>query len=110
MDRVDRMRLASAFGLGAFLPTYVLVVAAANEIVRTNATIAARAAAVATVVVVGSLGVISPLLVSVVARDPDALLARWREWMLDHCDVALMWVMVVAGVHLVAKGAFELAS
>jgi hypothetical protein len=109
MDRVDRMRPASAFGLGAFLPTYVLVVAAANEIVRTDATVAARAAAVATVIVIGSLGVISPLLVSVVARDPDALLARWRRWMLAHCDAVLTWVMVLAGAYLVAKGAFELA-
>ena len=110
MDRVDRMRPVVAFALGAFLPPYVLVVAAANEIVRMDASTSVRAVAVATVVVIGSIGVLVPLVASVVVHDADAMLDRWRRSLLEHWHTVLIWLMVFAGVYLLIKGAYELTS
>lgn len=110
MDRVDRMRPVVAFALGAFLPPYVLVVAAANEIVRMDASTSVRVAAVVTVVAIGSIGVFVPLIASIVVRDADAMLERWRRALLDHWHTVLIWLMVFAGVYLLLKGVYELRS
>jgi len=110
MDRVDRMRPVVALALGAFLPPYVLVIAAANEILRTDTSTTVRVVAVATVAILGSVGVLTPLIASVVVRDSDAMLARWRTSLLDNWATVLIWLMVFIGVYLLLKGVYELTS
>ena len=110
MGRLDGMSPWVAFGLGAFIPPYMLVVAGANDILRTDASTPALVAGVLVFAVVGSLGVLVPLLVTVLSPDPDALLARWRAVLMARWQVALFVLLALAGVYLVLKGAYELTS
>ncbi|MFZ4519077.1 MAG: GAP family protein [Microthrixaceae bacterium] len=108
MSRLDHMPPMAAFALGAFLPPYVIVVAGANEILRTDTSSTTRAAATAVFVVVGSLGAILPPLASTGAQGA-ARIDRWRSWLLGHWQTVLAWLLVVAGVYLLIKGGVELA-
>jgi len=107
MGRLDRMSPFLAFCLGAFLPPYVLVVAGANNIIRSDATDTARLIAVIVFTVVGSVGVLVPLGMAVFSPHPEELLARWRAALLAHWPVILFWLFGAIGVYLVLKGAYE---
>lgn len=108
MSRLDHMPAAAAFALGAFLPPYVIVVAGANEILRTDTSSTTRAVATAVFVIVGSLGAILPPLASTGAQGA-ARIERWRSWLLGNWQTVLSWLLVAAGVYLAVKGGAELA-
>jgi hypothetical protein len=110
MARLDHMSPWVALGLGAFIPPYMLVVAGANDILRTDASTTALVVGVLAFTIIGSLGVLVPLLVTVFSKDPDALLQRWRALLLAHWHMVLFWLLALAGVYLVIKGVYELTS
>ena len=110
MKRLDTMSPVAAFALGAFLPPYLLAVAVGNEIVRRDLDSTARIVAVILYVVIGSIGILIPILVTIVRPSrADALLANWRTWLQLHWQAVLVWLLLVIGAYLVVKGVVELA-
>jgi hypothetical protein len=110
MQRLDTMSPVAAFLLGAFLPPYLLAVAVGNDIARRDLSTTQRIVAVVLYVVIGSIGILIPILVTVVQPSrADALLANWRAWLQQHWQAVLVWLLLVIGAYLVAKGLVELA-
>ena len=109
MKRLDTMRSITAFGLGAFLPPYLVAAAIGNEIVRSGLTPTQRLVTVILYVVIGSMGILIPIMVTVVrpARS-DAILASWRTWLEVNWQTVLSWMFLAVGAYLVVKGGIEL--
>ena len=110
MQRLDTMSPVAAFVLGAFLPPYLIAAAVGNEIVRENLTTRERAVAMILYVVIGSIGILVPILVTVFRpNSSEALLAKWREWLQLHWQMVMFWMLLGIGAYLVVKGIIELA-
>ncbi len=111
MARIDTMPPVLAGALGAFLPNYVLVVAAVTNVLELGLSRAAASAVVVTWVVVASLGVAAPLFVLLVRRDDAAGIYRsWRVWLLSNGQAIVLVVLGVVGVVLTIKGVVGLAT
>lgn len=109
MRRLDTMPPLLAFGLGAFLPTYAVVVAAVSELLSSGVSQGWLAVAALAWVVVASTGVASPL--AVLLRDREgapATYQRWRSWILAHSRAVLYAAGGLVCVVLVVKGAVGL--
>ena len=111
MGRLDTMPWILALVLGAFLPNYFIVVAAATEMLQVGLTGASLAAMGVVFVLVASLGVAAPLAVLVVRRDraPDVY-AGWRTWILANNRSVTYGMGAVVAVVLVLKGLWSLAT
>jgi hypothetical protein len=105
MARLDTMSPVLAFALGAFLPTYAVVVAAVSEMLSSGLT-QGRLSVVAVVwVLLASTGVASPLVV--LAKDRQQApqtYQRWRAWILAHSRAVLYSVGGLVCLVLVVKG------
>lgn len=111
MSRIDTMGPAPAGLLGAFLPNYVVVVAAVSNLLEIGLSRGAASAVLLGWVVVASLGVAAPLVVLVVRRDDaPGVYAGWRAWLLRNGQAVLLAVLAVVGVALVAKGVVGLVT
>jgi hypothetical protein len=109
MDRLNSMSLPAAFVLGAFLPNYVIVVAAVNEMLEADLTPGGLAFAAVAFVLVSSLGVGAPLLVLAFRRgDAEPVYRSWRTWLTAHGETVVMVVLTMVVVVLLAKGAVGL--
>jgi hypothetical protein len=110
MKRLDTMAPAGAFALGMFLPPYLIAAGVANEIVRQNLDTSERVVAMVLFVVIGSMGVLIPIMVTVLRpRTSEAVLASWRTWLQDHWQVVMTGLLTVLGLYLVVKGISELS-
>ncbi len=110
MKRLDTMSAGAAFVLGAFLPPYLIAVAVGNDIVRENLTTRERVVAMCLYVVIGSIGILVPILVTVFRpNSSEALLAKWREWLQLNWQMVMFWLLLGIGAYLVVKGIIELA-
>ncbi len=110
MARIDTMSPWAAFGIGMFVPPYLLAAAVGNDIVRQALTQTQRIVAMVLYVVIGSLGILIPIGVTVVRPDrSDAVLASWRRWLEANWQMVAVWMLVGIGGYLVVKGIFELA-
>jgi hypothetical protein len=105
MGRLDAMSAWLAFGLGAFLPTYAVVVAAVSEMLSSGLTRGWLLVVAAAWVFFASAGVASPLMVLVVDRDhaPETY-QRWRSWIVGHSRAVLYGVGALVCLVLVGKG------
>ena len=105
MGRLDAMSSWLAFGLGAFLPTYAVVVAAVSEMLSSGLTRGWLLVAAVAWVSFASAGVASPLMVLVVDRDhaPETY-QRWRSWIVGHSRAVLYGVGALVCLVLVGKG------
>jgi hypothetical protein len=105
MRRLDSMSPLLAFGLGAFLPTYIVVVAAVTEMLSSGLTRAWLGFAAFVWVLVASAGVAAPLLVWVKDREraPETY-ERWRSWITAHSRAVLYAAGAVVSVVLALKG------
>jgi hypothetical protein len=105
MGRLDAMSPWLAFGPGAILPTYAVVVAAVSEMLSSGLTRGWLLVAAVAWVFFASAGVASPLMVLVVDRDhaPETY-QRWRSWIIAHSRAVLYGVGALVCVVLVGKG------
>ena len=105
LGRLDAMSPLVAFGLGAFLPTYAVVVAAVSEMLSSGLTRGWLLVVAVAWVFVASAGVASPLMVLVVDRDhaPETY-QRWRSWIVGHSRAVLYGVGALVCLVLVGKG------
>src|SRR3954453_9814745 len=105
MKRIDGMSPIAAFVLGAFLPSYVVVVGAVTEMLDSGLHQGTLALVAVGWALLASAGVAAPLAVIVFRRDraPDTY-ERWRGWIVGHSRVVLFAIGgLVCGV-LIAKG------
>jgi hypothetical protein len=111
MGRLDSMPWILALVLGAFLPNYFIVVAAANEMLQVGLTGGSLAAMGVAFVLVASLGVAAPLGVLVVRRErAPEVYAGWRTWILANNRAVTYGMGAVVAVVLVVKGLWSLAA
>ncbi len=110
MGRLDAMSPLLAFGLGAFLPTYAVVVAAVSEMLSSGLSREWLVVAAVGWVMLGSAGVASPLVVLVTNRDdaPETY-QRWRSWIVGHSRTVLYVAGASVCLLLVGKGIAGLA-
>jgi len=111
MARLDTMPPLLTFGLGAFLPTYAVVVAAVSQMLTSGLTQASLLVAALAWVLLASAGVAAPLLVLVIDRDhaPETY-QRWRAWITVHSRAVLYGVGGFVSLALVIKGVVGLLS
>jgi Sap, sulfolipid-1-addressing protein len=111
MARVERISPLVAFGLGIFLPTYGLILPVVNTIVGSGASKGAAIAMFLVFAVVGTLGVLVPLVLY--ARQPQESAARlsgWRTWLLANDVAVIAVILAVLGLVMLAHGAVGIAS
>ena len=105
MGRLDTMSAPVAYGLGAFLPTYAVVVAAVSQMLSSGLTQRWLVVAAAAWVLTASAGVAAPLIV--LATDGDgapATFQRWRAWIIANSRTILYAAGGLVSVVLVGKG------
>lgn len=104
IDRASGSKLA-AFGFlsaAANPKTLVLAAAAATSIARTDASTAEQAGAYLVFVVIGSIGTVTPLVVSLALGErADAALARMKEWLLANSAAIIAVLFAAIGAKLV---------
>lgn len=111
MGRLDAMPWVLALVLGAFLPNYFIVVAAATEMLQVGLTGTSLAVVGVAFVLLASLGVAAPLGVLVARRDrAPEVYARWRAWIMTHSRTVTYGMGAVVAVVLVVKGLWGLAT
>jgi hypothetical protein len=109
MTRLDSMSPLLAFGLGAFLPTYAVVVAAVSEMVSSGLTQGWLLIVALGWVLLASAGIASPLVVLMTDRDhAPQTYQRWRAWILAHSRAVLYLVGGLVSLILVVKGVIGL--
>jgi len=105
MGRLDGMSPLLAFGLGAFLPTYAIVVAAVTELLSSGLSQAWLVVVAILWVLLASAGVASPLVVLV--RDREGALdtyRRWRARIVAHSRAVVYGAGGLVAAVLVVKG------
>jgi Sap, sulfolipid-1-addressing protein len=109
MEGLDRAPVWFAFGLGAFLPNYVVAVAAVGEIQDSTLGMSARIAVGLAFTVASTIGVAAPLIVIAVRHnDADEILQRARAWLMAHGTGLVTVVLLILGVALIVKGVVAL--
>ncbi len=109
MSRLDTISPLPAFGLGAFLPSYVVIVAAVTEMISSGLTRGGLALAALGWVLLASAGVASPLLVLLLHREraPETY-RHWRSWIVVHDRAVLYASGGLVSIVLIGKGAVGL--
>lgn len=109
MSKLDTMPVLLAFALGAFLPNYIVVVAAAGQVLQLNQSNAVLIGLGVTFVLLASAGVAAPLGVRVIrGRESAKTYANWRTWLIEHSRGVTYATGGIVAVVLVSKGAIGL--
>jgi hypothetical protein len=110
MAGLDHLRPGGALGLGALLSAANpknggLTIAAAASIAGAGLAGGEQAVALAVFVVVGSVGVLAPLVVYLAAGERAArILDGWKTWASDHNAAIMAVLFLVFGFKLVGDG------
>jgi threonine/homoserine/homoserine lactone efflux protein len=110
MAGIDRLRPGGALGLGALLSAVNpknggLTIAAAATIAAAGLAGGQQAVVLAVFVLVGSAGVLAPLIVYLVAGEGAArTLDSWKTWASDHNAAVMAVLFLIFGVKLVGDG------
>jgi threonine/homoserine/homoserine lactone efflux protein len=110
MASLDRLRPGGALGLGALLSAVNpknggLTIAAAATIAGAGLDGGAQAVVLAVFVLIGSLGVLAPLVVYLVAGENAAsTLDTWKTWATTHNAAVMAVLFLVFGFKLVGDG------
>ena len=111
LDRIDRIHWLLGVAVGAFMLSFALTIAAMAEILKAHvgtadAVVAALVFALASIVTISA-----PVVVVLVAPDRSAqVLASWKAWLLQHARSIALILLMVVGVFLVVRGAYDLAA
>ena len=110
MAGLDRMRPGGAFGLGALLSAANpknggLTIAAAASIAGAGLAGGEQAVALAVFVLIGSVGVLAPLVLYLAAGERAArILDAWKDWAGAHNAAIMAVLFLVFGLKLVGDG------
>lgn len=111
LDRIERVNWSLCIVAGAVMLSYALSLAAIAEILKANVSTAAASIA-ALVFAVTSIVTISAPVVVVVAKPERSkeVLASWRAWLVGNSRSIALIALMVIGVLLIARGAYDLAA
>ncbi|MFC5750832.1 GAP family protein [Actinomadura rugatobispora] len=105
VGRIDKMSPVLALGLGAFLPSYILVAAAVNQLLEAGWKGGGLAGVMVAFVVLASAGVALPLAITLARPDrASGVLKRWREWLIVNRRPITYATSGLFAVLLVIKG------
>jgi hypothetical protein len=110
MAGLDKLKPGGALGLGALLSgvnpkNAALTIAAAATIAGAGLPGGEQAVTLAVFVVIGSIGVLAPLIVYLVGGQHAArTLDTWKTWAADHNAAVMAVLFVVFGFKLVGDG------
>jgi hypothetical protein len=110
MASIDRLKPGGALGLGALLSAVNpknggLTIAAAATIAGTGLAGGEQAVVLAVFVLIGSAGVLAPLVVYLVAGEGAArTLDSWKAWAATHNAAVMAVLFLVFGFKLVGDG------
>ena len=111
LTRLVGRHWAVAFAAGAFMLTYSITIAAALEILKAHVGTVDKIAALAAYGTASILTIAAPIVLALVApQRAGAALAGFRRWLTVHSRTISVVVLVVIGVAIIAKAAFDLAS
>jgi hypothetical protein len=110
LDRLGRTNWLIAIIVGAFMLTWSITVAAAAEILKANVSTADDALAFALFALASLVTITAPLIYALVRPEhSEAMLARWKEWLIRNSSTVVLVVLMVLGAALIARGAIDLA-
>lgn len=109
LSKLDAMSPLLALVLGAFLPNYIVVVAAAGQILQLPYATATLVTIAVLFVALASTGVAAPLGVRVFrGHESASIYANWRTWLIEHSRAVSYATGGIVAVVLVVKGAVGL--
>lgn len=111
LDRVERVHWSVCVVAGAVMLSYALSLAAIAEILKANVSTAAASLAAIVFAVTSILTIGAPVVVVVVAPErSNEVLASWRAWLVGNSRSIALIALMVIGVILVVRGAYDLAA
>jgi hypothetical protein len=109
LDRVDRTHWLLSVAVGALMLSYALSLAAVAEILKANVSTAEAAAAALVFAIASIVTIAAPVVVVVAAPERSAeVLASWKAWLLANSRSIALIALMVIGVLLVVRGAYDL--
>jgi hypothetical protein len=110
LDRLARTNWLVAIVVGAFMLTWSISAAAAAEILKANVSTADGALAFALFALASLVTITAPLLYALARPDrSEAMLTRWKEWLIQNSGAVVLVVLMVVGGALIVRGAVDLA-
>ena len=111
LDRVERVHWSLCVVAGALMLSYALSLAAIAEILKANVSVPAAAAAAVVFAAMSIVTIAAPVVVVLVAPDRSTeVLASWRAWLVANSRSIALLALMVIGVLLVVRGAYDLAA
>jgi len=111
LDGVERVHWSLCVVAGALMLSYALSLAAIAEILKANVSVPAAAAAAVVFAAMSIVTIAAPVVVVLVAPDrSNEVLASWRAWLVANSRSIALLALMVIGVLLVVRGAFDLAA
>jgi threonine/homoserine/homoserine lactone efflux protein len=111
LDRLDRIHWLLGVAVGAFMLSFALTIAAMAEILKANVGTADAVVAALVFALASILTISAPVVVVLVAPDRSGqVLASWKAWLLQHARSIALILLMVIGVFLVVRGAYDLAA
>jgi threonine/homoserine/homoserine lactone efflux protein len=109
LDRVDRTHWLLSVAVGALMLSYALSLAAVAEILKANVSTAEAAGAALVFAVASIVTIGAPVVVVIAAPERSAeVLASWKAWLLANSRSIALIALMVIGVLLVVRGAYDL--
>ena len=105
LQAIENISYLPAFLLGIYSATYPLVIAAAGEILRTDAGTTEMAGLATLFVVLGSSSVVAVAALGTFASKRSAVpLDRLRAWLTVHNRTVITAILLVLGISITARG------
>jgi hypothetical protein len=111
LDRIDRTNWALGILIGAFMLSFALTVGAMAEILKAHVGVLDAAVACLVFALTSIVTISAPVVVVLVAPDRSAqVLATWKTWLLGHARSIALILLMVIGVFLLIRGAYDLTA
>ena len=111
LDRLDRSHWLLAVVAGVVLVSYTVSLAAGAEILKANVDPLPASLAALLFAIFSMTLVAVPVALALIAPERSAqVLGRWKAWILANAHVVGLIALVLVGLFLVAKGAYDLAA
>jgi hypothetical protein len=111
LKRAERLTPIFSFFMGAFLPTWGLILPAVNQILAAGLTRRGTIAAFLVFLVASTMGLLVPLTLYLTRPEESAAqLAGWRTWLLRNNKAVIAVILAILGLLFVARGFYGLAT
>jgi threonine/homoserine/homoserine lactone efflux protein len=111
LDRIDRTHWALGLVVGAFMLSFALTLAAMAEILKAHVGVLDAALACLVFALTSIVTIAAPVVVVLVAPDRSAqVLVSWKTWLLQNARSIALILLMVIGVFLLIRGAYDLTA